>query len=149
TDAEGKPLANVPVSVRTEYRPTVDLASANTDAQGRYRVAFRLDLETLARFRGVTVWPRLAGFTERELARGGEFHALLFASEQPQRTPHVIRGLDEDFKPGPIPRFGEHDLVAAEPRRADFVMLPAGSIEGEIVDSDGRPLAGYFISVAT
>src|SRR4029434_3376327 len=42
TDADGKPLANAPITARSEYRPTVDLATAKTDAQGRYRVAFPL-----------------------------------------------------------------------------------------------------------
>jgi hypothetical protein len=50
TDADGKPLANVPINARSEYRPTVDLATAITDAQGRYGVVFSLDLETLAKF---------------------------------------------------------------------------------------------------
>ncbi|HZJ17829.1 MAG TPA: biopolymer transporter ExbD [Chthoniobacteraceae bacterium] len=148
TDADGKPLANVPINARSEYRPTVDLATAITDAQGRYGVVFSLDLETFEKFRGIEVRPALAGFTERELANNGAFNALLFAGEQPQRVPPPNPRIDEEFKAGPIPRFGARDLVAAQPARADFVMLPAGEIVGRIVTTEGAPLPNYFISLA-
>jgi beta-lactamase regulating signal transducer with metallopeptidase domain len=58
TGADGKPMADVPIRMRTALSPTVDVAMTKTDAEGNYQVKFRLDLRTVARYRGVFVSPR-------------------------------------------------------------------------------------------
>ncbi|MCH5374482.1 MAG: hypothetical protein JJ992_10925, partial [Planctomycetes bacterium] len=57
----------------------------------------------------------------------------------------IIAGEDAT---GPIPRFAERDLVIGDSARADFAMLPAGEINGEIVTADGKPAAAQFVSAA-
>ncbi|MHB0957581.1 MAG: M56 family metallopeptidase [Pirellulaceae bacterium] len=158
TDADGKPLEGVPVRVRTELAPTLDIATAKTDAKGIYRVAFPLNLTTLAAFRGVWAEPVLEGFTERDLAKSGEFNVLLRAGEEPRRpgdenAPYVG---PETPAPGLIPRFAERDLLPSppgvapgNPGVADFVMLKAGEIIGEIITSAGKPAPPHWIAVAT
>ncbi|MEO8353706.1 MAG: biopolymer transporter ExbD, partial [Chthoniobacteraceae bacterium] len=158
TDADGKPLADVPVRVRTEFQPTLDTATTKTDAKGEYRVAFQLTLTTLAAFRGVFAEPVLEGFVERDLAKSGEFNALLRAGEKPRRPGDENARYvgPETFAPGPIPRFAERDLLPSQPAVvpgnpgiADFVMLKADEITGEIVTADGKPAPPHWIAAAT
>jgi hypothetical protein len=87
------------------------------------------------------------------MAKAGEFNVLLRAGEEPQRV--RIAG-DNDFQPGPIPRFAEKDLVPSQPGivpseagHADFVMLKAGEITGEIVTADGKPAPPHWVAAAT
>jgi len=49
---------------------------------------------------------------------------------------------------GPIDRFSKRDLILDRPARADFVMLPASTITGVIVDPDGNKLASHHVSVS-
>ncbi len=163
TDADGKPLADVPVRVRTEYEPTKDTATTKTDEKGKYRVAFQLPLTTLAAFRGVCAEPVLEGFIERDLAKAGEFNALLRAGEKPQRIKvrdipgnSLVPIIEGEDATGPIPRFAERDVLPSQPAvvpgnpgAADFVMLKAGEISGEIVTADGKPAPPHWIAAAT
>ena len=158
TDADGKPLADVPVRVRTEFHPTLEIVTAKTDAKGKYRVAFPLQLTTLSAFRGVWAEPILEGWIERDLAKSGEFNALLRAGETPRRPGDENARYvgPETFAPGPIPRFAERDLLPSQPGVspgnpgiADFVMLKAIEITGEIVTADGRPAPPHWIAAAT
>ena len=126
TDADGNPMKDVPVRVTTNQQ----FKTEKTDEKGRYRVYFSLPIQLLAHWRAVTVAPVLEGFTERDMAKAGEFNVLLRAGEQPQR---VRMADDKDFQPGPIPRFAERDLLPSQPGaepgisgRTDFVMLKAG-----------------------
>ena len=144
TDADGKPLANVPVRVSTNQ----EVKTEKTDAKGEYRAYFSLPLQLLAHSRAVTVKPVLEGFTERDMAKAGAFNVLLRAGEQPQR---VRLADDKDFQPGPIPRFAERDLLPSQqvaspgkPGRADFVMHKAAEITGEVVTADGVHAQGEW-----
>ena len=49
--------------------------------------------------------------------------------------------------PGPMPRFSEQDLVPGDEARADFVMLPAAEITGEILTDNGSKATPHFVSV--
>lgn len=155
TGADGKPMSGVPIRLRTQYHPTVDVVTGTTDDKGNYRLSFRLDLRTLARFRGVCVEPVLAGFTERDAEETGLFDALLHSGEKPQRA--IVRdyppmwitgGFAGENEVRPIDRFSKRDLILDRPARADFVMLPASTIMGFIVDSDGNPLPSHYVSVS-
>ena len=155
TGADGKPMADVPIRLRTQYHPTIDVVTGKTDAKGNYRLSFRLDLRTVARYRGLLVEPVLDGFTERDAGNAGLFDALLTHGEVPRRTivrdypPMWLTGLSVgENAAGPITRFSKRELVLNETGRADFGMLPASTITGEIVDPDGEPLASRYISVA-
>lgn len=149
TDADGKPMKDVPVRLRANQ----EIKTEKTDEKGHYYTSFSLPLQLLAKWRDVTVEPVLEGFTERDMAKAGEFHSLFRAGEQPQRL--RVAG-DKDFQPGPIPRFAARDLLPSQPGvspgtsgRTDFVMLKAGEITGEIVTADGKPAPPHFIAAAT
>ncbi len=155
-DTDGRPMANVPVRVRTEYHPTINVVTTRTDDSGHYQVSFPLDLRTLAHWRGIMVEPVLAGFTERQLSVSGEFNALLTADEQPQRRavelypPMWVAGSGwEVFRPGPIERFSDSDLVIGMSATADFEMQQALDVTGRIVLSNGQAALPHFISIAS
>lgn len=152
TGQDGKPMKNVPIRMRTAYHPTIDVVTTKTDAEGNYRVNFRLDLRTIARC--VFVEPVLDGFTDRDGKESGLFDALLHPGEKPHSVkvrrypPLWITGsIAGENEVGPIRRFSKRDLIPGQPARADFVMLPASVITGQIVDPDGKPLASRYVSV--
>ena len=73
--------------------------------------------------------------------------------EEPQR---VRIANDAKFEPGPIPRFAERDIIPSQsgvspgnPGRADFVMLKAEEITGEIVTAGGQPAPPHWVAAAT
>lgn len=155
TDRDGQPMADVPIRLRTAYHPTIDVVTTKTDAAGNYRVNFRLDLRTIARYRGIQVEPALDGFTERDAEQSGLFDALLYQGEKPHSVkvrrypPMWITGVRVgENTVGPIRRFSKRDLILGQSARAHFVMLPASVITGEIVDPDGKPLASRYVSVS-
>jgi hypothetical protein len=155
TGKDGNPMADVPIRLRTAFHPTIDVVATKTDAEGNYRVNFRLDLRTIARYRGFFVEPALDGFTERDAEESGLFEALLYQGDKAHSVkvrrypPMWITGsIAGENEVGPIRRFSKRDLVLGQTARADFVMLPASVITGEIVDPDGKPLALRYISVS-
>lgn len=122
-DSDGQPLQDVTIraSSNEEIRTVV------TDQLGKYHLYFPLSLRQLSTWRGVKVEPILEGYVERDGAKSGEFNALLYAGERPQRV--RITG-DANFKAGPIPPFAEKDIVrlpqdGAKSGTADFVMVKA------------------------
>ena len=149
-DAEDRPVAGVPLRVQTEYAPDVEIATATTDAAGKYRISFHLTLDTLQKFRGVLVKPVKEGFIDRDLAESGQFNALLRKGEKPRRPgdeQDIYIG-PETFAPGEMRRFAERDLVQGQPETADFVLVPNGEITGQIVDESGKGIYGCGIAVA-
>lgn len=154
TGADGKPLADVPIRMRTALSPPVDVVTTKTDSLGNYQVRFRLNLRTIAEYRGVFVEPALDGFTERDFENAGLFDALLRTGEQPNRVVvwkyppmWLLGGIAGKNKTGPIRRFSKRELIVERSARADFVMLPASVITGQIVGQDGKPLASHYVSV--
>jgi len=151
TDGDGKPFPGVTIRACKVFgRMKTDVAKTTTDADGHYRIAFRLDRDFLSQFRGVMVEPVRDGFIDRELGKSGEFNALLYAGEKPRRPgdENAPEAVPENFAPGVMRRFAERDLVLGAPGRADFTLLPAGEITGEIVDRQGKPLVGCGIAVS-
>lgn len=155
TGPNGQLMADVPIHVRTALSPTVDIATTKTDKNGKYKAKFRLDLRTVARYRGILVQPVLDGFTEREFETSGMFEALLRPDEQPQRVvirnypPMWLTGVRAgENETGPIRRFSDRDLIIGQSAVADFTMLPASTITGTLVDLAGKPLTGHFVSVS-
>ena len=155
TGADGKPMTDVPIRLRTAYHPTIDVVTTKTDGNGSYRVNFRLDLRTVAEYRGVFVEPVLDGFTERDAENAGPFEALLHPGEKPQRVkvrrypPMWITGsIAGENEVGPMQRFSKRDLLLGKTARADFAMFPASVITGETVNPNGKPLASRYISIS-
>ncbi|MDX1925166.1 MAG: M56 family metallopeptidase [Pirellulaceae bacterium] len=122
TDTDGKPLAKVLVRVSSQE----EIKTTLTDPNGNYSANFYLSLQQLAKWRGVKVEPILDGYVERDMAKSGEFNALLYADEKPQRV--RIAG-ESNFEAGPIPSFAQKDAVLLHQglgaATADFVMVKA------------------------
>ena len=94
--------------------------------------------------------PVKEGFIDKDVAKSGEFNAFLYPGEKPRRpgdedAPYVG---PETFAPGEMRRFADRDLVLTQPGRADFVLMPAGEITGQIVDENGKGIYGCGIAVA-
>ena len=129
TDRLGAPFDYVPVEAVGAHAPLNPLSAAHTDGRGRYELRFRLPLTTLASFRGIRVAPKLAGYTDRNCAFGGEFNALLFPEETLEK-PYAVRA-----------------LVLGEAGMADFEMRRAGTIRGIVVDEHGKPIPKAWLGM--
>jgi beta-lactamase regulating signal transducer with metallopeptidase domain len=157
-DADGKPLSGVRVSARTEFHPTIVIASATTDAAGRYRLSFSMNLETLSKFRGLSVAPELSDYFEENNAGDGQFVLMLNDSEDtsrlsaavekaggfkgdPKRVGSGISGVAE-----PAPR-GLRKAVIGTDMTADFVMNRAAVFGGVVTSADGRSLPKAYVAV--
>jgi hypothetical protein len=107
TDADGTPLADVPVLASYEFGAATPMVM--TDAKGRYSLRIRSDLNSLEKPRTVVVTPMLPGFVDRTRGLAGKFSALIRAdeslSDSAPQYPHLVLG---------------KTVVA------DFVMLPEG-----------------------
>jgi len=138
-DAEGNPLANVEVSVHCGNGTLLLRGRTRTDQEGRYTLRFdpgmrTLDEETgewVAALQAATISPRLYGWYERDLHRGGD---LLVAQERPDAE--NARGGDPD-----------RVVLPDQPYRLDFVMRPAARIVGHLVDERGTTIEGVSLSL--
>ena len=155
-DGSGNPIYGVAVEARTEFHPTITIASTTTGVDGSYVLSFHMDLRTLYGFRGVTVQPKLQGFAETSASRDGEFN-LLQADEED--TAAVSRHLHDamsqltshqglQFADVPEPkRFSDRIAVLGKTSTADFVMLPATTVQGHVKDAQGEPIPKAFVSL--
>jgi hypothetical protein len=140
TDSTGNGMSNVSVSASCGLGTLMPTASTNTDVQGNYRLAFgpgrvwsaksgRVDVTKTIEGVGVQaaiVQAGKSGYYEKDLGRQGD---LRMARE--------------------LPRPGEHPGIAIEriilpnqPKRVDFVMLPAALISGRVVAANGKSTQG-------
>lgn len=80
-DENGNPLPDTVVSATTEYKPNEVIATAAPDSSGHYVLRLTVDLETLSKFRGVSVQANCAGRREKKWNSGGQFTLLTRAGE--------------------------------------------------------------------
>jgi hypothetical protein len=78
---------------------------------------------------------RRPGYYERDLSRQGN----LLSAYQP---------LDKQAKEQPWYKGARGTVLPKAPYTLDFVMLPAATVEGRLVDGTGRPLPARSVSVA-
>lgn len=139
TDQNGRPLVGVEVRASCgigSLRPT---GATNTDEQGRYTLRFGPGMRVRndatgkwgAGIQAATIFAFKPDHTEKNLCRQGD---LRMGDKLPEKGDHS---------------YGDRDRVVVpnQPRRLDFVMVPAASLEGELVDEQGEPIADRQVSV--
>ena len=156
----GLPVPHVVVTARDEYHPTIAIASATTDDEGRYQLRFRSDVYTLMNFRSVTIEPRLEGLAEGNAASRTEFSLRLARDEDPAA---FSRRVSEELKHSQLPRdrgyvenldlskpYGGQVAVLGETTSADFVMIDqevTTRIEAQELDrSNARSVVEAYVA---
>lgn len=128
-DLQKRPMKGVLVEVYTEFHPTTRIAVTRTNSDGEYSLLFRMDLRTLNEWRGLTVAPRIAGFVDDDFGRSGELTMQLREGEKIKN------------------RFSEKNAIVGEPVTANFLMQPAATVTGQILDSNGKPWADSYLGL--
>ena len=139
TDADGKPLKGVRVWANTGVGSLRRTGEAITDENGEYELAFG---PSMRRFGGddsvgvqaATIFASKPGFAEKDLCSAGN---RLMAAKMP--TTATAWGTVDQVK--------DRIIIEDQPVTIDFVMHPAATIEGYLVDSDGNLLQKRSVSV--
>jgi len=140
TDGTGRGLRGVTVRAscgRGTLRPT---GKTTTDADGNYRLTFgpakvvvdeagHVDISKTVEQtvpQAAIIAPSKPGYYERNLRRQGD---LRLARELPGREHH------DQLPP-------DRTVLPNKPKRVDFVMLPAASVAGLVIDENGKAVVG-------
>jgi protocatechuate 3,4-dioxygenase beta subunit len=134
TDEEGQGLAGVEVLAHCGAGTLLVTGRGRSDAQGRYTLHFQPGMRIFRDEEGAwetslqaaTISPLLAGYSERNLHRQGD---LRMAHRAPEAD--SARGVDP-----------EEVVILGREHRVDFVMVPAATIRGMVIDEKGEPRAG-------
>jgi ankyrin repeat protein len=140
TDANGRPMYGATVRASTGIATLLGRSETVTDAKGRYSLRFGpgwgFKVDDTDRWgvgiQAAVIWASKDGYYEANLCRQGD----LAMSGKP-------------VNPDTIPRRWRYKGVVLpnEPYEVDFVMAPAASIRGRLVDRQGRPMAGKQLSM--
>lgn len=136
TDITGKPMPGVDVTVHSGIGTLFQTGHAVTGAEGKYTLRFRPGMAMAGGRLGgqaATIKAQRSGFFERNLSRQGN----LITADQP---------LHEQERANYRAYAGI--LVPRTAYRLDFVMLPATTIEGKLVDGQGQPVPGRKIWIS-
>ncbi len=136
TDSQGKPLEGVTVYVNRNF---MEESKTQTDKDGRYIVRFTVDGHMFDKGRNcwltipraVIVLPFKPGMAERDLYEQGE---VMVAEQVP--PPYGLQGK----KPADF-------VLPDQPRRIDFVMVPAVTLEGRLRDASGSAVADTYVGL--
>jgi beta-lactamase regulating signal transducer with metallopeptidase domain len=134
TDGQGQPLAGVTVRAHCGWGTLRETGSATTGSDGRYELHFGPGMFSQDRsmVQAATISVDLAGHFEQNLHRQGD---LLAAYELPAGEIGWGDKTEADvFLPG-------------QPKQIDFVMVPAASFRGIVMDADGKRLAGVRVAL--
>ena len=132
TDEQGQGVGGVTVRANCGLGTCFTTGITDTDKNGRYTLRFAPGMHTFSRKPGeVPVNQQAAlisasqpGFTEKNLHRQG---GLSMANRQP---------------PSDYPIKSTRQLVLPHrPVTVDFVLVPAASLDGELLDAEGKPIA--------
>ncbi len=140
TDRTGRGLRGVTVRASCGRGSLIPTGETATDEDGNYRLTFgparvasdeagRVDIaKTIEQAvpQAAVIAPSKPGYYERDLRRQGD---LRLARELPGPEHHD--------------RFPPHRTVLPnKPKRVDFVMLPAASVAGLVIDENGKAVVG-------
>jgi tRNA A-37 threonylcarbamoyl transferase component Bud32 len=131
-DGDGKPVPDADVHVSTGIGSLHVTGQGKSSADGSYRVGFGPGLSVGAQDRrgalqAAIVHVGKSGFAEKDLCEAGDLQMAW------ELTPQQMAG---GWQPGPSRTF-----LPGKPMRVDFVLLPAATIQGTLLSSDGKPLA--------
>ena len=135
TDDEGRPVEGAEVRAARGMGTLMTSLPVLTDKDGRYLLRFGSGMMIKndktgkwgAGFQFATISARKPGYAEKNLYRQG---GLAMADEMPED----LRGRDP-----------ESIILPGKPRRVDFVLVPAVTIEGALVDEEGEPLVDQSV----
>lgn len=134
TDDQGKPIEGALVHASTGMGSLFTTGSALTDAEGRYDFQFGPGISIGnddVQLQFATISVRKPGYFEKNLSRQGD---LLMARKLPEKLTWERRTKDEIILPG-------------QPRKVDFVLLPAARLAGTLIDESDKPLVGYGVAL--
>jgi hypothetical protein len=136
---DGRPVEGATVRAACGCGTLLPTGSATSDAQGRYVLRFGPGMrswnEKLKRWecslQAATISVSKPGMFERNLYRQG---GLFMATEMPAKSNTWGAAPDEIVLPG-------------KPHRLDFMMKPAASLKGRLLDHQGKPIAEKHFSI--
>ncbi len=138
-DGAGNPLSGVQVWANTGWGTLRRTGQAVTNDNGRYELEFGPGIrftegDDLFRVQAATIFAAKDGFVEQNLCRAGD---RLMAAKMPT----------EDSAWGTVTQMKDKIIVKGNPVTIDFVMIPAGRIEGYLVDDQGKLLQNRSVSL--
>ncbi len=139
TDDKGQPLEGVEIRASCGMGTLMPTGSTTSDEHGQYTLRFGPGMRTRnestgtlgAGLQAATIRASKPGHTEKNLCRQG---GLMMADKLPP----------EDNAWGAKP---SETVLPDKPRQLDFVMVPAATLEGRLIDEQGEPLADARVSI--
>ena len=143
-DAEGRPVSGATIRVFTGIGTLRNTGESTSDEDGRYECEFGPGVRSPSPDTGESDVPLQAasifvsrdGFVEKDLGRAGN---RMMAARPPKASSTTPWG--DPFPPG------EEVILRGQPATIDFVLVPAATVEGIVVDKEGRRLARRAISI--
>lgn len=134
-DGEGKPVKGAYVWASTGIGSLRLGGSAQTDEDGKYAFDFGPGIlftdPDHTQLQAASIMVSKEGFFEKNLSRQGN---LLMARKLPEKVDWGKLTLEDVILPD-------------KPRQIDFILLPAAHLAGTLIDEQGKPLAGYRLSL--
>jgi hypothetical protein len=137
TDEQGKPIEGATVRAHCGIGTLSQTGITETGKDGRYTLRFSPGIlafpgkpgETPVNLQAATISASKPGSVEKNLHRQGH---LTMANRPP---------------PSDHPKWGNAGgpVLPGQPVTVDFVLVPALTIEGELVDGDGKPVAAEYL----
>lgn len=133
-DEAGRPLEGVEVVAHAGEGTLFETGRTATDEHGMYLLRFGPGMWFSGDgswLQAATISPRMPTRVEKNLHRQGD---LLMARREP----------DAEEEKG----WGDKPVVLPNrPQRVNFIMIPGASVQGRLVDGEGRPIAGRTVLV--
>lgn len=134
TDEMGRPLADVKIVAHCGAGTLRQTGSARTDAQGNYELWFGpgvLFMQDHCGLQASTISTHKSGWVEKQLNWPGDW---LMAN----------RPCDE----AELKVWGDHPVILPDqPQRVNFVMIPAATIAGRLLNDTGEPMGGNTVAI--
>lgn len=139
TDGEGRPLEGVEISAHCGMGTLRPTGHAVSGQDGTYTLRFAPGMHIFsdedrvpANQQAATIAAHKPGWSEKNLNRHG---GLTMANRLPDEDENVWNA-----KPDEI-------LLPQQPRRLDFVMLPAADVELFLVDAEDKPIGDKYVYI--
>ena len=147
TDAQGEPMLGVEIRAHCGIGTLPVTGRATTNERGEYDLRFGPGMRMMNRddpvgIQAATISPHKPGWFERSLHRQG---GLLMAYRPPKREDWQgwlrPEHSDQTFEPDCF-------VLLGQPRKVDFVMVPAAQVRGRLLDAAGQPVAQTYVSLS-
>lgn len=134
-DARGTPLADVVVTANCGVGSLLPTGRTVTDKEGRYELWFGQGMFMLSEGSGLqaaTIFPSKPGWFEQNLHRQGDLRMANYLPDENEMGGWAI---------------GHVVVLPHQPHRLDFVMQPAVTVSGRLLNSAREPIPHHKISV--